>query len=124
MDNCIFCKIVKGEIPSSKIYEDDNVIAILDLHPACDGHTLLIPKKHYTDFIELDDNTLLSINEVSKKLTPILMDKMNASALSTRVNYGDSQEIKHYHMHLLPNYLYKKPTKSQEEVYEILTDIK
>ena len=124
MDNCIFCKIVKGEIPSSKIYEDDNVIAILDLHPACDGHTLLIPKKHYSDFVELDDEELLHINSVAKKLTPILMDKMKASALSTRVNYGDSQEIKHYHMHLLPNYLYKKPTKSQEEVYEILKDIK
>lgn len=120
--DCIFCKIINGEIPSKKIYEDDNLIAILDLHPACDGHTLLIPKKHFTDLMELDNDTLNSINEVAKKLTPILMDKMNASALSLRVNYGDSQEIKHYHMHLLPNYQFKKPTKSQEEVYEILKD--
>ena len=123
MDNCIFCKIISGEIPSKKIYEDDKVIAILDLHPACDGHTLVIPKKHFTDFIELSDEELIAINNVSKKLAPILMNKMNATALSTRVNYGDSQEIKHYHMHLLPNYMYKKPSKTQEEVYEILKDI-
>ena len=123
MDDCLFCKIIKGDIPSKKIYEDDKVIAILDLHPACDGHTLLIPKKHYSDFIELSDEELIYINNVAKKLAPILMDKVKATGFSTRVNYGDSQEIKHYHMHLLPNYLYKKPTLSQEEAYELLKDI-
>ena len=122
MDNCIFCKILNGEIPSKKIYEDENVIVILDLHPACDGHSLIIPKKHITDMIEIDNQTVTQIFDVAKKLTPILMDKVNATAMSLRVNYGDSQEIKHFHMHLLPNYQYKKPSMTQEEVYEILKD--
>ena len=122
MDSCIFCKIINGEIPSKKIYEDDDIIVILDLHPVCDGHALIIPKKHIIDMIEMDNETINKIWEVSKKLTPILMNKMNASALSLRVNYGDSQEIKHFHMHLLPNYQYKKPSMTQEEAYEILKD--
>ena len=122
MDNCIFCKIINNEIPDKRIYEDDKVIVILDLHPTCDGHALVIPKKHITDIMEMDDETLTHINGVVKKLTPILMEKMNASALSLRVNYGDSQEVKYFHMHLLPNYQYKKPTMTQEESYEILKD--
>lgn len=122
MDNCIFCKIINGEIPSKKIYEDDNVIVILDLHPTCDGHSLIIPKKHITDMMEIDNETINNVWTVAKKLTPTLMKKMNATALSLRVNYGDSQEIKHFHMHLLPNYQYKKPSMTQEESYELLKD--
>ena len=122
MDNCIFCKIIKGEIPDKRIYEDDKVIALLDLHPAANGHTLIIPKKHITDMIEMDDDTLIHIYNVAKKLTPILMEKTNSTALSLRVNYGDSQEIKHFHMHLLPNYQYKKVTMTQNEAYELLKD--
>lgn len=122
MDNCIFCKIIKGEIPDKRIYEDDKVIALLDLHPAANGHTLIIPKKHITDMMEMDDETLIHINNVAKKLTPILMEKTNSTGLSIRVNFGDSQEIKHYHMHLLPNYNYGKITLSQNEAYEILKD--
>lgn len=122
MNNCIFCKIINNEIPSKKIYEDENVIAILDLHPSSDGHTLIIPKKHITDMIEMDNDTLSHIYNVAKKLTPTLMDKMNAKALSLRINYGTSQEIKHFHMHVLPNYGIKKASMTQDEEYEILKD--
>ena len=122
MNDCIFCKIINGEIPSKKIYEDDDVIVILDLHPVCDGHSLIIPKKHITDMTEMDNDTLHKIWNVSNKLTPILMEKTNSTGLSLRVNYGDSQEIKHFHMHLLPNYQYKKPSMTQEEAYELLKD--
>lgn len=118
--DCIFCKIVAGEIPSKKIYEDENVIAILDLHPAVDGHTLIIPKKHITDMMEMDNDTLNKVYDAAKKLTPTLMDMLNKTAMSLRVNYGDSQEIKHFHMHLLPNYGLDKASKSMEEVYDIL----
>ena len=122
MDNCIFCKIIKGEIPDKRIYEDDKVIALLDLHPACDGHTLIIPKKHITDMIEMDNDTLTHIYEVAKKLTPTLMEKTNAKGLSLRINYGDSQEVKHFHMHVLPNYQFKKASMTQDEAYELLKD--
>ena len=123
MNDCIFCKIIKGEIPSKKIYEDEKVIAILDLYPDSDCHTLIIPKKHIEDLNAIDDETLLHINKVAKKLIPVLMDKAKAEALSTRVNFGTSQAIKHYHMHLLPNYHMKPVTIKQDEAYEILKDV-
>jgi histidine triad (HIT) family protein len=120
--DCLFCKMVKGEIPCKKIYEDDKVMAILDLHPSADGHTLIIPKEHFTDFYDIDDETLTHIYGVAKKLAPILIDKIQAKSLSLRINYGDTQEIKHFHMHLLPNYGIKKCTMSQNEAWEILKD--
>ena len=82
----------------------------------------MIPKKHITDLNEIDDETLLHINEVAKRLIPVLMDKAKAEALSTRVNFGTSQAIKHYHMHLLPNFHIKSCTISQEKAYELLKD--
>lgn len=120
--NCLFCKMVNGEIPCKKIYEDDEVIAILDLHPSSDGHTLIIPKKHYDDMMKIDDKTLNHIFKVAQKLTPTLMEKMDAKSFSIRINYGGSQEIKHFHMHLLPNYGIKKATVTQTEAYDILKD--
>ena len=121
---CLFCSMVSGDIPTKKIYEDDKVIGILDLHPSSDGHTLIIPKKHFDDMMSIDDETLLHIYSVAKKLTPILMDKMHAKACSLRINYGDSQEIKHFHLHILPNYGIKKCSVSQDEAYKILTEKK
>lgn len=120
--NCLFCKMVKGEIPCKKIYEDEKVIAILDLYPDADGHTLIIPKKHFSDLTEVDEDTLLHINKVVKKIMPVLMKEMKAEAFSTRVNYGTSQAIKHYHMHLLPNFHVKPCTVKQDEAYNRLKD--
>lgn len=120
--DCIFCKIINGVIPSKKIYEDDYFLAFLDINPCVDGHTLLIPKKHYADFSELPDDLLLELNNVRKKLTTLLMEKLNVKALSFSVNYGDSQEVKHYHMHLLPNYhIYNTTKKTTDEIYELIT---
>ena len=124
MKDCLFCKMISGEIPCKKIYEDDICFAILDLHPSSDGHTLIIPKKHYNDMFDLDNNVLTHIYDVVKIISPTLIDKFNASALSLRINYGDTQEIKHFHLHVLPNYSIKKPKLTQEEAYEILKDSK
>lgn len=121
MNDCIFCKIIKGEIPSKKIYEDDVVSVIMDINPKVDGHVLVIPKTHVTDYTELSDELLKHIYKVAKELTPTLMDKLNATALTFVVNYGDSQEVKHFHLHLLPNYLVKDGCeKTVDEVYEII----
>lgn len=117
--NCLFCKIVNKEIEAKKIYEDDLVIAILDIHPNCDGHTLIIPKKHYEDFTKLPVDLLEHLNKVAYKLGKSLMKKLNSLGLSLIVNYGSNQEIKHFHLHILPT---KKGTcLSVEEIYEIIT---
>ena len=114
MDDCIFCKIIKGEIPSKKVYEDDNVIAILDISPKVNGHTLVIPKKHASDLICMDDSDIINVNNATKKLIARYMNKLNVRGITCGVNYGDSQEVKHYHMHILPNYLLGK-----EEIVDV-----
>ena len=119
--DCIFCKIINGEIPCKKIYEDDKIIVFMDANPNVDGHSLIVPKKHYTDYMELDDNIILHINKIKNEMTELLMKKLNANAMTISMNYGDSQVVKHVHMHLLPNLIIKKgPEKTIDEVYEIL----
>lgn len=116
---CLFCKIVNGEVPSLKLYEDDKVIVIMDAYPNVDGHTLIIPKNHYEDFKEIPDDLLLHINAISKKYTDILMSKLNKKEMTISVNYGNAQKIKHYHMHLLPNYG-TKPENEAKDIFEVL----
>lgn len=122
MENCIFCKILKGEIPSKKIYEDDKVMVIMDINPTVDGHVLVIPKKHVEDYIEMDNDLLTHIYQVAKDLGPKLMKKLDAKALSLCINYGESQIIKHFHLHLLPNYHLSEKERDIEEVYNILKE--
>lgn len=119
--DCIFCKIINGDLPSKKIYEDEVVYAFMDINPSVDGHTLIIPKKHYTDYKELPDDLILHINKVRTKIGDHLMEKLGVDAISFSVNYGSSQEVKHYHMHLLPNLHNEYEAKrSVEEIYEII----
>ena len=123
MNDCIFCKIIKGDIPSKKVYEDDNVIAFMDINPQVDGHTLVVPKKHLVDFTELESKDLDNIFNVAKKLTPMLMKAVNAEAFTSCYNYGNSQEVKHFHLHLLPNYGVSLPKTNIEEVYDKIKEI-
>ena len=126
---CLFCKIINGDIPCLKIYEDDIVIAFLDINPDSDGHTLIIPKKHFTDLDDIDLQTLNHINSVSKKLKKLLEDKLGCIGISLLQNNGSAQEIKHYHLHLKPYYKNKKTMemikynefiKDPKEIYELL----
>lgn len=121
---CIFCKIIQGEIPSKVLYEDELVKVIMDVNPTVDGHALIIPKKHYTDYVELEPNIITHIWEVAQKIGPNMMEKIQASSLTLLVNYGDDQQVKHFHMHLLPNFgtMESKATKTSEEIYSILKD--
>ena len=120
--NCIFCDIVNGKSPCRKIYEDEVVIAIMDIEPFCDGHVLIIPKKHYTDMMELPANVLTHINEVAKLLTPKIMRMLDKVGMTVSYNYGEKQKVQHFHMHLLPN-IDDDPTKTVQEVYEKLKEI-
>ena len=121
---CIFCKIIQGEIPSKVLYEDEFLKVIMDINPTVDGHALIIPKKHYTDYVELEPNIITHIWEVAQKIGPSIMKKIQASSLSLLVNFGDDQQVKHFHMHLLPNFgtMEEKATKKVEEVFSILKD--
>lgn len=119
--DCIFCKIVNGEIPSKKIYEDDLVISFLDINPNGEGHTLVVPKKHYTDYKELPDDLLLHIFKVADKISDKLEEKLQKHRVSFIFNYLDAQEVKHFHLHIVPAFGHKI-TKSQDEVYNLMKE--
>ncbi len=120
-NDCLFCKIVSGDIPSYKIYEDEIVIAFLDINPDSNGHTLIIPKKHYLDMDDMPLDTLNHIFKVAKELKVKLDSKLNTDGLTFVQNNGDIQEVKHFHLHLKPYYKDNK-LKSVEEIYNILKD--
>ena len=119
-NDCLFCKIVNKEVDAKILYEDNDVMVILDAYPDTDGHTLVIPKKHYEDIYSIDDDVLLKIIGIGKDTTKMLMTKLDKTALTFLVNYGDAQVIKHFHLHLLPNYMNKEHNYSYEEMYKIL----
>lgn len=120
MKECIFCKIINGEIPTRKVYEDDLVIVIMDTDPSQNGHMLVIPKKHYVDFTELDNDILLHINDVAKKMTKLIYEKLNADGIRLVNNYGLYQVVKHYHLHIIPAYKNKQELLDIDEVYNKL----
>lgn len=121
-DDCLFCKIVRKEIPSKILYEDDDILVILDAFPDTDGHTLIIPKKHFEDIYEVSDEILIKMFKKARKLTKDLMFKLDKSALTFLINYGDSQAIKHIHLHLLPDFMHKTHNLDKDEVYNLLKD--
>ena len=117
--DCLFCKIINGEIPSYKIYEDELVIVVLDINPKENGHTLVVPKKHYTDYLELDSNIVNHFFEISKNLGQEIKEKMNAQGITFAWNYGSEQIVKHFHLHIIPRYETDEEL-SIEEVYNKL----
>ncbi len=104
MENCTFCKIVNNELPSYKIYEDEIVIVFLSIDPISNGHTLIVPKEHYLDINDIPLEILNYINKISKEIYNLLKDKLNFNGLQFIQNNGTLQEIKHYHLHLIPKY--------------------
>ena len=115
--DCIFCKIINGDIPSYKVYEDNLVYAFLDINPDSPGHTLIIPKKHYQDLVSIDNETLLHIFDVARILKKKLEEKLNIDGLTLIQNNGDVQEVKHFHLHLKP-YYNNKIDMDIEDVYK------
>jgi len=100
-NNCIFCKIAKGEIPAHKIYENKNFLAFLDIEPVSHGHILIIPKKHIVWMYEADDKTIADIFKLTKKLMLALKKSMRCDYVQEWVS---GEEIPHFHIHLLPRY--------------------
>lgn len=103
---CIFCKIVNKEIPSSCIYEDELVMAFLDLSQVTKGHTLIVPKKHYNNFLDCDEETLAHLVKVAQNIANRLMTRLNAKGINILSNANEiaGQSVFHFHMHLIPRY--------------------
>lgn len=103
---CIFCSIIQGEIPCSKVYEDDKVLAFLDISQVTKGHTLLIPKQHAANFMECDPDTLKHLIVVAQRLAKQIMDKTDAAGMNilSNVNEVAGQSVPHFHIHLIPRY--------------------
>ena len=103
---CVFCKIVNGDIPSAKIYEDEDVLAILDLSQVTYGHTLVMPKKHVSDLIECDTETYLKVMTVVQKLAKQITEKCNANGCNILSNIHEAagQTVMHMHVHIIPRY--------------------
>ena len=104
--NCIFCKIANGEIPSTTLYEDEDFRVILDLGPATRGHALLLPKNHFSNLFELDDETAQKAILVAKKMAGKMKDALGADGFNLVQNNGEAagQTVFHFHMHLIPRY--------------------
>ncbi len=119
--NCIFCKIINEEISSYTIYEDEYVKVFLDIYPDTNGHTLIIPKKHYQDITDIPLDTLKHINQITKNIYRILETKLKFDGLVIIQNNGSVQEIKHYHLHLKPIYNNQPDLINVKDIYQTLT---
>ena len=104
MDDCIFCKIIKGEIPAYKIYEDDDVFAFLDINGKTAGHTLVVPKMHFKNILDIEEIYLNKTINAVKKITKHYVDDLGFTGFNLQVNNGESagQEVPHLHFHILP----------------------
>ena len=105
-DDCIFCKIAAGEIPSRKIYEDSDLIAIMDLNPTSKGHSLIIPKEHCTNIYDIDEDIAAKVMKTAKKLATKMTVALNCDGFNLLQNNGETagQTMFHFHMHLIPRY--------------------
>ncbi|MBQ3474918.1 MAG: HIT domain-containing protein [Bacilli bacterium] len=119
MKDCIFCKIANKEIPAKVIFEDDICMAYLDINPLHSGHTLIIPKNHFTDLDDINEETVAHIIMIAKKIKKLLEEKIGAKGIKLVQNNGTLQEVKHYHMHVIPDC--KVKDIPLDEVYKLLT---
>ena len=124
-DDCIFCKLANGVIPTNSIYEDEDFKGILDMGPATKGHALILPKEHADNLYELPDETAAKILPLAKKLALSMREKLHTDGLNVVQNNGEvaGQTVMHYHLHLIPRYqndgqriLWKPTSPSAEEL--------
>ena len=106
MENCIFCKIANGEIPSATVYEDEAFRAIMDIAPANKGHVILLPKKHSANLFEAEDETLREALLVVKRVSNAMMKALHCDGLNVVQNNGEAagQTVFHLHLHMIPRF--------------------
>ncbi len=131
-DDCIFCKLANGELPSKTLYEDEGFRVVLDLGPATKGHALVLPKEHAANLYELSDRTAAAAMVLAKKMACILRDKLHCAGLNLVQNNGAvaGQTVEHFHIHVIPRYeddgqnIHWTPGEpSQEELEAVRTAI-
>ena len=134
-DNCIFCKLASGEIPTNSIYEDDMFRVILDAAPASKGHALIIPKEHYANIYEIDTEAAGEAMKLAKKMAAHMTKKLKCDDFNLLQNNGEiaGQTVFHFHLHLVPRYKDMKnddilrwnhETYTEEEMKEICSELK
>ncbi len=105
-DNCIFCKILSGDIPSTAVYEDDSFRAILDVNPAARGHVIILPKNHAANIFEITDEDVSKIMVVAKKIATALKKTYDCDGVNILQNNGEAagQTVFHLHVHVIPRF--------------------
>lgn len=131
-DDCIFCKLANGDIPTRMIYEDDNFAVFMDMSPAAKGHSLVVPKEHYANIYEMPAELVGEAMKVAQKMAIKLTEALHADGFNIVQNNGEvaGQTVFHFHMHLIPRYKEEKAvifwtpqTVSAEELDETLAEI-
>ncbi len=131
-DDCIFCKIASGEIPSYKIYEDEHSFAFLDINPINNGHTLVIPKNHAENIMTIKKEDYIEMMETVRTLCPIIERAVEADGINIGINNrsGAGQIIFHSHVHIIPRFkndgyeMWRGGSEAKDKVLEILELIK
>lgn len=132
-DNCIFCKLANGIIPTNKIYEDDDFTVIMDASPATKGHALILPKEHYKNLYEMPDSLLSKVMPLAKKLASHMTDVLHCDGFNIVQNNNEiaGQTVFHFHVHLIPRYAggteilgWDHQSFSDEEMAEIRDSLK
>lgn len=123
-ENCIFCKIIDGKVPSRTIYEDESFKVILDANPASKGHALILPKNHYANVYEIDEEVFAKAAKLAKKLTIHMTDVLGCDGFNLLQNNGEvaGQTVFHFHMHLIPRYKSMKNNDLLNWMHLELTD--
>ena len=123
--DCIFCKIVRGEIPSHKVYEDDDVLAFLDISQVTKGHVLVIPKVHYDNFLATPQETMHKVMDVAQRIGQVQIMSLGAKGVNilSNVNKEAGQSVFHFHVHVIPRYATKEGFKIEMKENNNLKDL-
>lgn len=123
--DCIFCKIVRGEIPSHKVYEDDDVLAFLDISQVTKGHVLVISKVHYDNFLATPQETMHKVMDVAQRIGQVQIMSLGAKGVNilSNVNKEAGQSVFHFHVHVIPRYASKEGFKIEMKENNNLKDL-
>lgn len=131
-EDCIFCKIISGDMPSHQIYEDENVLAFMDIRPVNTGHVLVVPKEHAKNFLESSDEQMCKLMTTTRKITPAILDAVDADSCNFTTNCGRSagQVVFHTHFHIIPRFpadgheMWKRQSDEEDDLKAIAERIK